>query len=410
VSLNKLSASSIAAFKKCGVAFRLAYVEGLRPAIEADTLRTGSSWHGALEAYETALREWVPADPGDTVSDEVAQEAMRACAMTAAVEYLNERYAECPTHKDLKDWRLEHTTLITCLAGYVWYWQNDPVEVLAVELPFDLPLHMPKSGLPLPTAEVVRTGKIDALVQRGGKIGVLERKTTSRSIDPDSDFWDRWRKDTQISNYCLALRDMKAAGLLPKNIPLDMPWAGVIVDIFRKPTIKPAMLTQKETAEFIETGKYYGEEFQVAKEPVWDRGQPTLRCLLVDDEYVNVEDGKKGFAIRETLKMFSARLLMDIQQTPEKYFARREIARTDQELSKFRKDLFVTYQSMKLHDTHDLWVENESSCDAPYRCAYKSICYGAGSEAACDRQAPVPAGFKRLAYVDLTVSAKGDEA
>ena len=364
--MNKISASSISAFRKCSTAYRLAYIEGIRPAIEA---------------YEKA--------DGDK--------------MIAAVEYLNERYAECPTHKDLKDWRLEHTTLITCLAGYVWYWTNDPIEVLAVELPFDLPLHMPKSGLPLPTAEVVRTGKIDALVQRGGKIGVLERKTTSRSLDPDSDYWDRWRKDTQISNYCLALRDMKAAGLLPKNIPLDMPWAGVIVDIFRKPTIGPKMLTQGDTKAFIESGDYMGEKFAVEV-----TGESPI--VRVDGEMADLEMGKKGFAIRETLKMFSARLLMDIQQTPEKYFARREIARTDQELNKFRKDLFVTYQSMKMHDTHDLWVENESSCDAPYRCAYKSICYGAGSEAACDRQAPVPAGFKRLAYVDLTVSAKGDEA
>jgi hypothetical protein len=358
----------------------LAYIEGIRPAVEADTLRTGSSWHGALEAYEKA--------DGDK--------------LIAAVEYLNERYAECPTHKDLKDWRLEHTVLITCLAAYIWFWTNDPIEVLAVELPFDLPLHMPKSGLPLPTAEVVRTGKIDALVQRGGKIGVLERKTTSRSIDPDSDFWDRWRKDTQISNYCLALRDMKAAGLLPKNIPLDLPWAGVIVDIFRKPTIGPKMLTQGDTKAFIESGDYMGEKFTVEV-----TGESPL--VRVDGEMGELEMGKKGFAIRETLKMFSARLLLDIQQTPEKYFARREIARTDQELNKFRKDLFVTYQSMKMHDTHDLWVENESACDAPYRCAYKSICYGAGSEAACDRQAPVPAGFKRLAYVDLTVNGQAVE-
>ena len=379
-NLNKISASSIASFKACTTRYRLAYVEGLRPAIEADTLRTGSSWHGAIEAYEKA--------DGDK--------------MVAAMEYLNNRYAEVPVHKTTAEYALEQVTLITCLTGYVWYWTNDPIEVLAVELPFDLPLHMPKSGLPLPTAEVVRTGKIDALVQRGGKIGVLERKTTSRSLDPDSDYWDRWRKDTQISNYCLALRDMKAAGLLPKNIPLDMPWAGVIVDIFRKPTIGPKMLTQAATAEFLESKNYCGEAFKAvaAMDPV---------KVFVDGEEAEVEPGKKGFAIRETLKMFSARLLMDIQQTPEKYFARREIARTDQELSKFRKDLFVTYQSMKMHDTHNLWVENESACDSPYRCAYKSICYGAGSEAACDRSQPVPAGFKRLAYVDLTVNGQAVE-
>lgn len=372
--LNKISASSISAFKTCPAKYRLAYVEGIRPAVDADTLRVGSSWHGALEAYEKA--------DGDK--------------MIAAVEYLNERYAECPPHKDIKDWGLEHTTLITCLAGYIWYWSQDQIEVLATELPFDLPLHMPRTGLPLSTSEAVRTGKIDALVLRNGKIGVLERKTTSRSIDADSDYWDRWRKDTQISNYCLALRDMKAAGLLPATVPLDLPWAGVIVDIFRKPTIGPKMLTQADTKAFLESGDYMGEHFDTT----------TDMPPHVDGEVAEVEQGKKGFAIRETLKMFSARLLMDIQQTPEKYFARREIARTDQELAKFRKDLFVTYQSMKMHGQHNLWVENEQSCDTPYRCAYKAICYDAGSEAACDRSKPVPVGFKRLAYVDLTVNGE----
>lgn len=381
--MNKISASSISAFRKCSTAYRLAYIEGLRPAIEADTLRVGSSWHGALEAYEKAT--------GDK--------------MTAAVEYLNERYAQVPAHKTAAEYGLEYITLLTCLSGYLWYWSEDTIEVLATELPFDLPLHLPRTGLPLPTSEVVRTGKIDALVRWQGKVGVLERKTTSRSIDADSDYWDRWRKDLQISNYCLALHDMAEGGLLPANVPADAQRANVIVDIFRKPTIAPKMLTQADTRLFAETGEYMGEKF-VAVASVDNAEQPTL---TVDGVHAEIEMGKRGYAIRETLRMFAARLLVDIQEGPAKYFARREIARTDAELKKFRHDLFVTYQSMKLHESHNLWVENEASCDVPYRCQFKPICYGAGSEVCCDRKAPVPAGFTRLAWVDLTISAKSEE-
>jgi hypothetical protein len=41
---------------------------------------------------------------------------------------------------------------------------------------------------------------------------------------------------------------------------------------------------------------------------------------------------RKGFAIRETIGMFGARLLNDIYERPEFYFVRREIARTDAEI------------------------------------------------------------------------------
>jgi hypothetical protein len=151
------------------------------------------------------------------------------------------------------------------------------------------------------------------------------------------------------------------------------------------------MLTQADTKLFAETGEYMGEKF-TAVASIDNAEQPTL---TVDGIHAEIEMGKKGYAIRETLRMFAARLLLDIQETPAKYFARREIARTDAELKKFRRDLFVTYQSMKLHESHNLFTENEASCD--------------GSEVCCDRKAPVPDGFKRLAFVDLTISAKSEE-
>jgi hypothetical protein len=40
---------------------------------------------------------------------------------------------------------------------------------------------------------------------------------------------------------------------------------------------------------------------------------------------VEIEPGKKGFAIRETIAMYGARLLNDIYERPEFYYVRREI-------------------------------------------------------------------------------------
>lgn len=382
---NKLSASSIAAFKACGQRYRLSYVEGLRSDKDTDAQRQGTSWHGAMEAY------------GNAEGDHDAK-------LIAAVEYLNDRYAEVPSWKTAEEYGLEHVTLITCVAGYFWFFQNQPLAYLANELAFELPIHMPRTGLPISVDEVVRVGKIDHLVLFNGAVCVLERKSTSRAIDPQSDYWQRWSKDSQISMYALALRDLQTSGQLPDQVAIAAAtsprFGSVLVDVFHKPTIKPAMLTQAATAEFLTSKTYHGETFTVeaGTDPV------TVR---VNDVPAVVEPGKKGFAIRETTLMFSARLLSDIQERPDFYFARREIARTDAELRKFRKDLYVVYQSMKMSQQHGLFVENEAACRATFNCQFIPICYGPGADAVCDGKT-TPQNFKRI-FVDLTINGQDQE-
>lgn len=381
-----LSASSISSFKACPTRYRLNYREGLRPIEDTDTQRMGTNWHAMHEVYANAVK-W----PSEQYPD----------PMQAVVDHLNERYAKVPNTKTATEWNVERMILLMSFVGYQWYYQNDPIEVLSSEVPFELPIHNPRLGLPLPMTDAVRIGKIDHVIRWQGMVGVQERKSTSRSIAPDSDYWDKAKKDTQVSMYALAIRDMLSmpGGYVGLELPADTDTSRIgntLYDVWHKPTIKPAMLSQKETAELIESKTYCGQTFEVtlSLEPV--------TSISVDGELTECEIGKSGKpAIRETPGMFGARLLADIYERPEFYFVRREIARTDAEIKKFRHELWNIYQAQRMYSKTGFWFENEQQCRATFPCPFIPICYGPGADAVCDGKT-TPPNFKRI-FVDLTV-------
>lgn len=383
---NHLSASSIAAFKACPQRYRLAYVEGIRKDEDTEAQRMGTNWHAIHELYYKALQ---PAE-GDTEATD-----RPAAALTAVADHLNERYGTMPTGYDATKWAIERAVLLTSFIGYLWRWSEDPFEVLVSELPFNLPLYLPRSGMPLPMSEVQRVGKIDHVIKWQGAICSLERKSTSRAIDADSDYWDKAKKDTQVSMYALAFRDLRDKKELLFNAER---YGNTMYDVWHKPTIKPCELTQKATAEFLASGEYCGATFNVNHY----KGVGDLPDgVMIDGAAVPIIQGKKGFAIRETIDMYSARLLQDIYERPDFYFQRREIVRTDAELAFFKKQLYAVYSAQKSFAANNSWFENEQQCRATFSCAYLGICYGAGADAVCDGKT-TPPGYKRI-FVDLTV-------
>jgi hypothetical protein len=401
-----LSATSIKALKSCPMKLRLGYVEGLRPDRDTESQRCGTNWHALHETYANALSAAYTASEGDL--EELAGEI----AMEAVLNLLNERYADVPSWIDAHAWALERQILLTSFIGYLWYWQNDQVEFLASEVPFNLPVHEPRTGMPLSMKSVQRVGKIDHIVKWHDGICALERKSTSRSIASDSDYWQTWNKDTQISMYALAFADLKGANLLPDSVRYDVAqtealggtvrYGNTLVDAWHKPTIRPCMLTQAETKVFLETGVYQEQQFAVMQASAGQAGSPLE--VTVNGVRVEVEQGKKGFAIKETIEMFAARLLQDIYARPEFYFARREIARTADEIRQFRGELFSIYQIQKLFTSTGHWFSNESQCRATFACPYIPICYGPGASAVCESGA-TPPGFKRI-FVNLTVNGR----
>ena len=386
-----LSASSISAFKACPTRFRLGYREGLRPVEDTESQRVGTNWHKLHEVFQNHWRE-----TGD--KDE---------ARDAALQHLNDRYAEtpCPASKTIEEWDVERQVLAVSFVGYHGYWtaQEDSIAPLVSELPFKLPVMVPGIGLPLPVSEVLRVGKVDHLVLWRGKVVPWERKSTSRSIAPDSEYWEKSRKDTQVSMYATAFRDLVANPELLSEVVQKCPEfdpnvvGSVLYDVWHKPTLRPSMLTQKETAALVATKAYCGSEFDITGDPA------NPESLRIEGKAPTIELGKKAgaFAIRETPDLFAARLAEDITKRPEFYFQRREITRSDQEVEKFRGELFNLYQAQKLYSQYNVWVENEAQCRATFPCPYIPICYGPGADAVCDG-ATTPPGFKRI-FVDLTV-------
>ena len=408
---NHMSASSIAAFKSCPRKFQLAYVEGLRPAESTEALRVGTNWHALHEVYRNAL---VGLDHADIGGDDQKGEL----AMQAVLDHLNVAYTEKPASKTSVEWDLERQILLTCFVGYLWYYQEDPIEYLHQELKFRLPLYFPRTGLPLSSDEVLRTGKIDHVIRWHGMVGTIERKSTTRSIEPGGPFWERSQKDTQVSMYALALRDLpryphatdpKVFSLSPDGgglIDANDTFGNTLYDVWRRPTIGPATLSQKDTAEFIESGTYKDAEFEVAV--MWagkpGEGEPLVK---VDGETVlEVKVGAKAgtFAIRETVGMFSARLLNDIYERPDHYFQRKEIARTDKDLRAFQTSLFNIYQSQKHMAQTNTFFENENQCRATFPCPYIPICYSAGADSVIGTGV-TPPGFRRI-FQDLTVEGQ----
>jgi RecB family exonuclease len=378
-----LSATAISDFKACPERFRIKYIEGVRPIEDTESQRMGTNWHKLHEVYRDAQKADAACGDGETTA---YQEAML---------HLYKAYENVPPGKTMDEWETEREILARSFAGHCWLYQNDPVETVATELSFDLPLHHPKTGLPLSVDEVKRVGKIDWIVKRDGKLSFQDYKSTSKSIDPSSDFWAHLGLDSQISMYALALQHMLKAGLLvDQGLTPDVEVAGAFYDVWKKPQIRPAKLTQAETKEFIANGDYCGSKFTVT----FADGKVT-----VDGKPAEYEPGKKEGtgAIRETPAMFGSRLLADIYANPDKHFARREIARSQADLRDFSRDLYSIYQTMKSMRDTGHWFKNEHSCDATFRCPNTSICY---HKVSLDGGV-TPPGFKRI-FSPLTVEGE----
>lgn len=366
----KLSASSIFSFKSCPTRFRFAYRLGLRKIDRDEKLRMGTNWHLLQETYRKAM------DDNDPER-----------ALDIALEHLNKAYETVPDTQDPFKWETERVVLAYSFMGYVWKYGGDQFETLHTEIKFDLPLIQPRTGMPLPEDEVVLVGKIDRIVRVNGRLMVVEYKSTSQDIDSGSDFWLKLKLDTQLSTYSYAGRRM------------GMEVEGTYYDVWKKPGIKPKLLTQGETKKFIKEGEYCGVKFTVK------HGRSTKLCdppivsdqVLVDGVLTTeIKPGAKEgvFQIRETPEMFGARLLNDIYANPDKFFARKEIARTDKELVAFESELYALYQNMKSMDRTGHYWKNETQCEATFKCDYCPICYYGRGDAVVAGE--TPDGFRRL--------------
>ena len=396
----KLSATSIALFKRCPYSFWIRYILGLIPTDEKDALRIGTNWHKVLEIIGLTPDTQCPdcaGMMGQIGEDDIIDNTDPECPICGgsglvmedrvqvATDYIYKAYENKPEYKADKDWYKERTHLLYALSGYTWYWSasEHQYEVLATEISFEIPLINPETGA---KTEATIQGKIDKLVRLpDGTVAVNEYKTTSKDISQDSQYWNRLHLDTQTKLYPYAAQKMQLAGELEQyGIKADDPLIRtVLYDAHRNPGIGMVWLTQKASKEFVETGMYLGKKFGVIK--------GTGNWVHVDGIQAESKSGKKEgtFAIMETPEMLGTRLLNDMTEQPDRYFARRMIARTDQELRDLELDLYNIYQTIKFMHKNERWWQDEQQCEATWHCDNKMLCY-----TGVDPTKEIPEGYK----------------
>lgn len=374
-----LSASSISAYKACPIRFRNAYVYGIRPIEDKESQRIGTNWHQILEVASL--------EPGNICPNAPCPDGTEPCLicndtgtvpddiMEAVVRVLNQAYAEIEfNNPEVKE--IERLTLLYALMGYRWHYGGKIESTVAREQYFSFPLLNPDTGHPVPNVFI--HGKIDKLIEVANGIAVKEHKSTSKSIDPDSTYWNHLNLDTQTTMYVYAARRMQIEGNLCGDAMVDnnAPLINTVkYDVYHKPQINPKNLTQADSKKFAETGEYMGQKFKVGKGWITDEVGNTRK--LIGDKPVEVTPGKKEgtFAIRETSEMFAARFLQDITERPEFYFRCVELTRTDAEMKAFEWQLYDIAKDMQSKIRADRWWENEHQCEATFRCDYIEQCY-----------------------------------
>ncbi len=359
----KMSATSIGCFKACPKRYFYRYILGLAPIEDSDALRVGTNYHRVQEIYDAELGgvcECQYAEPvGEPNPSCVLCEGTGVNPqdpMDTVVRHLNERYAVPPLSKTVEEWETEKITILYTLIGYRWWYEQQDANytVESLEQSFDIPLLSPITGAKL---QGRLRGKIDRVFACGENRFVHDYKSTSKAIDPDSSFWSHLTLDTQTRLYTYAA----------KQLGLGM--CGVLYDAWHKPGIKPKKLSQGDSKKFVVGGVYCGEEFEV--------GRDNIDTWRVNGVKAEAEPGKKEgtFAIRETPQMFGARLLEDITERPEFYFARKEVVHHSTSIEAFEWELFNVYHNIRSMTRHNRWTHHEHECEATFKCPFMDFCY-----------------------------------
>lgn len=316
MDMQHLSHSRIRCYQHCPRAFEIKYERGIVPVDQkSQSLRMGHAFHQGIEALSCgALIETVESD--------------------IRLWYANNMPQWVRNRESADDWQTECEIVVALLIGYQERWASSPVRTIAAEHEFDLPVINPATGRESLIYRV--RGFIDRIVEWEGRLAVLESKTTSETISDHTDnYWQRLKIDSQISLYMWAARQ---CGYAVET---------VVYDVIKKPGIRPKNMTAAEANLLTKDGVYYGQSLP---------------------HYAG-RDMK-----RENAELYGARLLADLRDRPLHYYQRKEIARTEDDLLDFQRELWHHQKLIRESQRHNYFPRNTHACYQPYRCDYVNIC------------------------------------
>lgn len=325
IGLNILTNSRIAKYKQCPRAEKLAYGMGLRKVDHGEPLRGGAAFHAGLDALNAT---------GD---------------IEHAMKTIWYRYSEVPNWADPYLWECEACKFAAMLSVYEWRWREHPLEVIATERQFGVPIINPETNRSSRTFE--RHGKIDAIVRLpDGQMAVKETKTTSDDISDGSDYWIRLRRDEQISGYVIA------------SASIGMPCETVLYDVVRKPAFRPLRATPVESRKFTKDGKLYANQRE----------------------------------FDETPKEFFERCVKEMTNNYESYFVRREIPRLQNDLETYSQELWQVADQIRQSYLDGYHFRNTNACcQIGRQCEFhETIC-----DMEITEQTALPDGWQRVENV-----------
>lgn len=278
---NLLTASRMKCYRECRRKHKLMYLDGWRPVKEADALRFGSLMHEGLEAW------W----------------STRSLAATLGA-------VDARGIDDFEQAKAEEL-----LRGYHTRWIGTAdYHTVTVEESFYAPLVNPDTMASSRTWKL--GGKVDAIAVKDGRPVLIEHKTTSESVKPESDYWAKLCMDYQISHYHIG------AEALGHEVE------ACIYDVIHKPTIRPWKATPEDKRKYKQDG--------------------TL--------YANLRE------CDETAGEYGVRLAADIKANPDAYYQRREIVRTERDMREYLADLWATAKTMREEELADRAPRNPDAC------------------------------------------------
>jgi hypothetical protein len=291
--LQLLTNSRRAAFNDCPRKHYYMYELNRRPAKTSEALRFGSLVHRMLEHHWLGGEGPINLDEAGCDSD--TYEMVRAA---------------------------------TLMDGYVLRYAGDnSLKTVVVEQEYRAPLINPMTMKESRTW--VLAGKIDAIAQDcTGRYIIVEHKTTSRPIAPDSDYWPRLTIDGQIGGYNVGA---EALGYKVDHC---------LYDVLRKPGQLPLKATPEESRKYTKDGSLYANQ--------------------------RMED--------ETPEAYHDRVIAAINESPDSYYARRVIVRLQDEITDYMADMWTTGMMIRYCQLNNYWPRSSKACDQYGTCPYFSVC------------------------------------
>jgi hypothetical protein len=220
------------------------------------------------------------------------------------------------------------------LVGYDRQWgEDEQYEVLGVEETFFVPLINPESGAASRTWTLA--GKLDGRLRNRATDApvILEHKTTQDNIaDPVDLYWTKLAMDAQVSQYFIGAGGLGFAA------------EGCLYDVLLRPRQEPLKATPMEKRKYKKgTGALYANQRE---------------CDETPDEY-------------------RQRVWEDIEAHPEKYFQRREVARTENDIREYLGDVWAEGRMMREAELAERAPRNPESCHRFGTCPFWDACaYG----------------------------------